>query len=316
MSEAVPDSLSPETLSLGDKVRYALKSATEPLALKEIKTELIKVGVPFKGKSKVSDADIQRELESEGIYAHPVGKGKPKYWYKPPLTAKEVMEATIKDKLAGLGEGLATLAQLGKPSGKAATSERLAAFETIVARLLDEGKLFKAGAKYTTKAPPITPWYESAVHKAEYNKLTASVGKLVKLGNVTLEQIVAALRKQFADARDSPPPPNVADVPPVDVPPPQPSVAPSDLRHAVREAYDYLCLFTEFRDKLVELPRLYHEAVKRMTSLTVEAFHNELWQLRSDFAVELHVLNEVRTAVEPHLAIFRNDRLYYYARWK
>jgi hypothetical protein len=84
----------------------------------------------------------------------------------------------------------------------------------------------------------------------------------------------------------------------------------------LRQAYDDLCLLIDFPDRLVELRRLFHEAVKRMPSLTVEQFHRELWQMRSEWLIELHDLNEVDQAKEPHLAIHRDDRLYYFARWK
>ena len=180
--------------------------------------------------------------------------------------------------------------------------------------MLGEGKLFKVGIKYSIQEPPKPKWYESAAHKKEYDNLAAAAAKL-GAGGVTLDQVVSALRERFgASPSVAGPPPAVA--PPVTLPAVPAPVAAPDLEVTLRAAYDYLCQFVEFRDRLVELPRLYHETVKRVPALTVEAFHNELARLSNAYLIELHVLNEVRMAEEPHLAISRNDRLYYYARWK
>jgi hypothetical protein len=95
-----------------------------------------------------------------------------------------------------------------------------------------------------------------------------------------------------------------------------PPVTAEQLRAVLRQAYDHLCLFAEFRDKMVEIPRLYHEAAQRLPGLSVERFHRELEALSAERKVELHKLNEVHTAKERQLAIEKDDRLYYYAYWK
>ena len=301
---------SAEVTELTTQVREAVRAAAAPVTLAEVKETLTAAGVPLPGKPKVIDARIQRELDAEGVYTHPAGtaKGKPKYWHRPPPTVAERVEATVRAKLDALGHAAATPSQLGKPGGKSATPEAARAFDAILARFLGEGKLFRQGAKYTTQEPPRPKWHESSAHRAEYKKLAAAVAKLVGTGAVTLDQIVAALREKFgATLPDAPPPPVAPPVPGADAP---------ELGAALRAAYDHLCKFVEFRDRLVELPRLYHEARKRLPALTVEAFHGELSRLSRAYLVELHVLNEVRTAEEPHLAILRDGRLYYYARWK
>ncbi len=89
-----------------------------------------------------------------------------------------------------------------------------------------------------------------------------------------------------------------------------------ELRQQLREAYEEQCLYMEFRDRLVEIPRLYHEALRRLPGLTVEQFHHELEALSKEGKVELHKLNEVQKAKDPHLAIARDDRLYYYIIWE
>jgi hypothetical protein len=95
-----------------------------------------------------------------------------------------------------------------------------------------------------------------------------------------------------------------------------PAISSEQLRSALRQAYDHLCLFLEFRDKLVEIPRLYHETVRQVSGLSVERFHQELEALSTERKVELHKLNEVHMAKERNLAIEQNDRLYYYVFWK
>jgi hypothetical protein len=95
-----------------------------------------------------------------------------------------------------------------------------------------------------------------------------------------------------------------------------PAISTEQFRSAIRQAYDHLCLFVEFRDKLVEIPRLYHETVQRLPGLAVERFHQELEALSNERKVELHKLNEVHMAKERELAIEKDDRLYYYIFWK
>jgi hypothetical protein len=108
----------------------------------------------------------------------------------------------------------------------------------------------------------------------------------------------------------SPPTPTVQEVKP------RQAIPAEQLRAAIRQAYDHLCLFVEFRDKLVEIPRLYHEAVQQLPGLQVERFHRELEALSAERKVELHKLNEVHMAKERALAIEKDDRLYYYVYWK
>jgi hypothetical protein len=84
----------------------------------------------------------------------------------------------------------------------------------------------------------------------------------------------------------------------------------------LREAYDELCLFVEFQDGVVELPRLYRKAERLRPGLTVREFLDELQRLWDERAVELKIRNEVATATEVDKAIWHNERLYYYLLWK
>lgn len=85
---------------------------------------------------------------------------------------------------------------------------------------------------------------------------------------------------------------------------------------ALREAWEHQSLFIEHQDGLVTVPRLYHEAAKRMPGLKLEDFHKELERLSRERKLELHVENSPHTANEPHLSINKDDRLYHYARFK
>jgi len=89
----------------------------------------------------------------------------------------------------------------------------------------------------------------------------------------------------------------------------------ASLHSLLRTAYEQLCLYSEFEDGLVPIPRLYHEARRTTPNLTVHAFHQELEALWSKRVLELKVLNEVRSASEPDKAIRRGDNLYYYVYW-
>lgn len=88
------------------------------------------------------------------------------------------------------------------------------------------------------------------------------------------------------------------------------------LRQVLRGVYEELCQRVEFRSRFVALPHLYRSAKQTLAGLGVDQYHNELERLRDERQVELHVLNEVHRADDPHLAIERDGRLYYYLLWK
>jgi hypothetical protein len=88
------------------------------------------------------------------------------------------------------------------------------------------------------------------------------------------------------------------------------------LATVLHRAYEKLRLFIEFRDGLVELPRLFHEARKSLPELTMKAFQDELMVLWDRHEAELHILNEEYKAAEPDKGIRHNDKLYYYVMWK
>ena len=71
------------------------------------------------------------------------------------------------------------------------------------------------------------------------------------------------------------------------------------LRKAIRDAYEELCLYVEFQDRLVAIPQLYLELQKFMPGVELQEFHEELEDMRKAEMLHLHVLNEVREARNP-----------------
>jgi len=131
-----------------------------------------------------------------------------------------------------------------------------------------------------------------------------------------IDQGFAALRERLgaAPVPSRPAPPAAA--------PPQTSHSSAaaaekvELGQVLKDAYEDLCLLVEFEDRLIPLPRLYHQAKFSMPSLTVAAFHQKLQQLWDERVLELQGINEVRTAAEPDKAIQRGDRLLYFVIWR
>ncbi len=88
-------------------------------------------------------------------------------------------------------------------------------------------------------------------------------------------------------------------------------VSKDQLEQAIKQAYEKLCLFVEYQDRLVEIPHLYDELVKLVPEISVDRFHQQLIDMWERSEIEFHILNEVRTAKEPDKAIRKNDTLYY-----
>ncbi len=87
------------------------------------------------------------------------------------------------------------------------------------------------------------------------------------------------------------------------------------LRTGLRRAYDALCQLIEFEDRLVPIPRLYHQARYELPGLSVAAFHAELLALWDRRELELQVANDPQAIKEPDKVIRRGDNNYYYVIW-
>jgi hypothetical protein len=101
----------------------------------------------------------------------------------------------------------------------------------------------------------------------------------------------------------------------VAAPPPPTTPTAQPLGDVLRRAYEDLCQLIEFEDRLVPLPRLYHQARHRLPDLNVQAFHDKVQALWDEGVLELQVANDVRDLREQEKGIRRGDNLYYYILW-
>jgi hypothetical protein len=122
-----------------------------------------------------------------------------------------------------------------------------------------------------------------------------------------IDQAFAALQQKVAATTAAPVPSSHAAAPPS---------AQESLATVLRQSYRTLRQFAEFNDGLVPIPRLYHEARRKVPHLSVEALHRELQTLWDRRELELKVLNEVRQATEPDKGITRGEDLFYYVFWQ
>ncbi len=316
----------------GKEVEYATFEQPPPLTATQKMQAMVRAKVAALGDEVVAEAKLGKPPAKQGaevaeafeqllkqlvadkkLFAYAGGK----YSRKQAPTVAETMAETLRGKMTSLGDkldDLVTANQLGKPKPNQG-EEAAEAFDQVLKQLVAEKKLFAyAGGKYSRKEPILPEWYETPAHKKSFEALLKATNKVLESDGVTVDQVFAALRVKLAQSPPVAKPVLKIHEPSVVTPPPE--VPPHDLRTVLKQAYDHLCQFPEFRDKLVELPSLYHDAVERMPGLTSEKFQHELWQMSTEWVIELHVLNETYLAKEPHLAIHRNDRLYYYARWK
>jgi len=191
-------------------------------------------------------------------------------------------------------------------------------------RLRDEVQAALSAKKGKTDPAKVQKELEGLSKKVE--QLLQQMAKLettVRAGDdgsallTKIDQAFAGMQTRLEEAlRTLPPAPK-----PEPAPSPRPSIPPTPpteeaLPDVLRKAYEKLCLYVEFRDGLVEMPRLYHEARKTLPGLSVKAFHDAVMALWDRRELELHVLNEVERAVEPDKAIEHHDKLYYYVLWK
>ncbi len=192
------------------------------------------------------------------------------------------------------------------------------------ARLCEERRWLEPTGESVGKGKAARPLFRltpegarEAVARLEAGALAAlrSAVAQIRRGLETLKALEAALAPLEAALAAGAPP---AALHPASAPlgqPPSPAV-PALLRDLLRRKYDYLRRLVEFQDGLVELPRLYEKAHEEVPGLTVRQFHDELLKLWDERAIELHILNEVRSAGHPEQGIRRGDALYYFVLWK
>jgi hypothetical protein len=233
-------------------------------------------------------------------------------------------------KVAVIGltpQGEEMLRQAAAPEAYAATQSGVLAalrqdLESDRGRLRDEVRAAVA-ATIGKRAEPAKVQKELDGLSKKVEQLTKQLEKLEAVvgpsddGSALLakiDQAFAGMQARLEGILRSLPTPRT-ELGPAHQPEPAPP-SPGSLPEVLRKAYERLRLFVEFRDGLVEMPRLYHEARKAMPGLTVEEFHRELLALWDARTVELHVLNEADRAAEPDKGIEHHNKLYYYVLWK
>jgi hypothetical protein len=306
---------------LADQVRDVLRAAPAPVPFKAVLKQLPK---PKKSRTKKGQppapatdfegevgAALDEAVRAGAAFRYPSGpKGTDRFW------ARDEKGEVRRIAVAAAGEPR-SLGQLRKAVTESAKGTNPAFVETEIRDLVQIGDLFKhpaagKGGPLYARVPPLPPPppLERPRFQKKLDALAKSAGNLLAEAGASADDLLAALRRRLASGPPTTPRPAEAK------PPIRLDRQPANLRAALREAYDHLCLFDEFRDRLVELPRLFHEAARRYPALGVEAFHRELDALSREWRVELHKINEVHLATEPHLGIRRDDRLYYYVIWK
>lgn len=303
-----------EPRSLDQLIRAAMTAESRPITFAQLKSNLKQIGVPTTGKKKVTDETIHSSLaelvSSAAVFEHP-GK---KYSVTPPPPPPPPLTEQILATFGSEEKKSVASIKLGLP-----TTAKPADFNKALKHLVEVGQLFAHGRGkaqvYARFAEPVPAWHEVGPNAKTFATLVKNARALVERGVVEAAQLLALLRANLAptvvetgSASTSRVTDSEAKV--------KPPVSPTNLRGELREAYEYLCRFEEFRDRLVEIRRLYFEMTKRQPGLSVADFHRELEAMSNEWLIELHQINEVQLAQDRHLAIERNDRLYYYIRWK
>lgn len=125
----------------------------------------------------------------------------------------------------------------------------------------------------------------------------------------------ARAKKAAAEKQPAAKPGKIADKP---TPGKVSGATPEQLGKAIKEVADTLKKFPEYQDGLVDMGTFYAEIQERIPDLTLEQFHNLMWQLGKEYKVELHVLNETKTADEfaKRHAVQDGERMYNFVRVK
>ncbi|VTR97834.1 hypothetical protein [Tuwongella immobilis] len=323
-----------------EQLQHILQATEQPLAMRAIITQIRrlyprgtrKAPLPPPPADDAIQAAIAAEVAAKRAFEYPgTAASGPRYSAKQPPSIESVIEARVQDRLAAATADPITPAQLGKPGAREGRPA-MDAFNAVLKRLLDGKQLFLVGRdRYSKNAPPAPVWYTTSPNKAEFDKIVRAIERLKTL-NISASDILAAVQLKLgvtAAPSAAPSAPSAPTAAPSGAAAAKPAAAPAattatapassapskPLPALLKEAYDHLCLFVEFRHKLVHLYRLYHEAKKRYPALTVEDFHNTLWNMSQNREIELRVLNEVHKAEQRELAIYRDHTLYYYVQW-
>lgn len=288
--------------------------------------DLIKAVIKETKADKEFVTSLANELvEGKHLHQHP-GKG-PLFGRNAPIDPnnKEKVSAAILKAATTPGKLADFIKTAQKDTGADKKFVEDTANELVTADRLHKQGSAKNAPYGLVKPTPLHP-LEFGAGKKEFDKLTKAGHKLLVSVGVSIDDLLKHLRKSLTE--EGAKPPEVKLSPTAETlggghpdkhhpePAPAPALTHERIRAGLKTAYDDLCLDPDFEDKLVEIRRLYHDAVRILPGLTVPQFHAELQHLQSHRTVELQALNEVQKAKEPELAIHHNDRLLYYVIWR
>ncbi|MCS6863509.1 MAG: hypothetical protein RMJ56_00115 [Gemmataceae bacterium] len=315
-----------------DAVRAAiLQAAATPQTLTLLKKAA--KAATTKLHAKAAEIVVEQMITTGELHPHSTGAS-PRYGRdRPPLRNDP---EKVRNALLHAADPPKTLAQLVKIAiGETQADKKFV--EAEAQKLIADGLLHKQGPQKSApygRHKPIPPHpLEVPPGKTELSKLIGAAQKLLtKWPEVSvaelLERLQAALAGQptarpvavgptipqssSSAARHVPPATTASTV----VVSPPPTLTSDSLHASIKEAYEELCLDPDFRDRLVEIRRLYRRLQRKQPAVALADFHQALLQLEKQRIIELHDLNEVQRAKEPELAIRRNDRLLYYVIWR
>jgi hypothetical protein len=312
--------------TLRDVVKDAvLKAAETPQTVSALKKTAKNAATAKKDKA-AAEAVVDEMIAAGELYKHGTAA-------KAPYGRDKPADPNDPDKVHAAIIAAATAPQSKANLVKAAIKETKADKSFVEGQidiLVEAHRLHKhgSGAKALLGSQPPPPPHplETEAGRKAYAAFVKAAKKVREVApTVVLDELIQRLRGELAEGHPQPTP--VLDAAPqpsapiIQVAPTPPGrthdeVTPDGIRTALKTAYDELCLFPEFEDKLVEIRRLYHWTAKLIPGLTVAKFHRELEHLQTQRQVELQPINEVQRALEPELAIRHGDRLLYFAIWR
>ena len=287
------------------------------------------------GPSVPADADAIKALKKSVKEA--VEKG----WLKEDAVTETVPVEGKKPKtkktavVALTDEGERVLSEAARPEALAAA--RAKGVAALIEHLhADRAALKTQAAEALAAKGDDKPAEKAAAELAKLSKdLAALAGRIEKLEAVLsrpagpgailakFDEALAGLRARVeqalggapaAPAPAEPPAPAPAEPPSVAAPPPPPA-APPTLTQALHGAYERLKETPEYKQKMVELPRLYQEARRDRPSLSVAEYHQALRELEETRAIDLHLHPDAGNAADADKAVHRNNKVYYYIYW-
>jgi hypothetical protein len=241
-----------------------------------------------------------------------------------PTVGKDGTTKMKKAKVLSVTEaGAAYLQHAASPEAQAAArvgevaaeleKDRAALREQVLASIKPTGKAKADPSKEIKEIAKQVAKMSERLEKLEANLQSDSPSGILDHIDAAFAKLSAKLTGSAASVAHAVP---TAPKPQAAAPAPVPTQhAAKSVAQILEETYRELVEFKQYEDGIIDLPRLYHQAKEKHSSLTVAAFQSELQSLWSQRVLELKILNEVRKAAEPELGVRQNDSLYYYVFW-